>query len=377
MDFSNAGTTEPVGAGFRAHVQWNDKGAKRHIHGPNRKDQQAAHEDLESMRTAASGMSREDGFAAMKAEADQLKAGKKPKEVGFVQSADNAFRARVQYRAEGALRDIPGPWRPDEEAAKADLASMRSAASGMRREDGFAAMDADAKRLIAGKAPKAEGSVKRFSVGFSALIRWKVGGEERRAYGPRRSDERRAREDLDVMREASASHEDVLASRKAVDTEVRRLQQQAEDEVRVSAVARRLSQEQRQQQQVVEQRQQQPYVPRPHPVEDDTDSQSDWEPGDADDADVVYAWERFDVRGRPLPEEEQQPAASSVPQPEPKTPDEATAMLAKFRPIRSTPEDLQLLLEARADPNMTVGEGNISPMENIMTFAREIHVPRE
>ena len=38
-------------------------------------------------------------------------------------------------------------------------------------------------------------------------------------------------------------------------------------------------------------------------------------------------------------------------------------------------EDLQRLLEARADPNMTVGEGSISPMENIMTFAREIHVP--
>ena len=50
-------------------------------------------------------------------------------------------------------------------------------------------------------------------------------------------------------------------------------------------------------------------------------------------------------------------------------------MLAKFRAIRSTPEGLQRLLEARADPNMTVGEGNISPMENIMTFAREIHVP--
>ena len=50
-------------------------------------------------------------------------------------------------------------------------------------------------------------------------------------------------------------------------------------------------------------------------------------------------------------------------------------MLAKFRPIRSTPEDLQRLLGARADPNMTVGEGNISPLENILTFAREIHVP--
>ena len=111
-----------------------------------------------------------------------------------------------------------------------------------------------------------------------------------------------------------------------------------------------------------------------HPIEDDSDSQSDWEPGEADDADVVYAWERFDDRGRPLPEQ-QQPVASSVSQPEPKTPDEATAMLAEFRALRKTPEDLQRLLEAKADPNMTVGEGNISPMENIMTFAREIHVP--
>ena len=88
--------------------------------------------------------------------------------------------------------------------------------------------------------------------------------------------------------------------------------------------------------------------------------------------DVVYAWERFDDRGRSL---DQTPVAPSVPLLEPKNPDEATAMLAKFRPIRSTPEDLQRLLEARADPNMTVDEGSISPMANIMTFAREIHVP--
>ena len=192
---------------------------------------------------------------------------------------------------------------------------MRAAASGMGREAGFAAMAAEAKRLIAGKAPKAGGSIVPFGKGFRARIRWTVGGEERRAYGPRRSEERRAEEDLEVMREASSRHEDVLASRKAVCSEVRRLQQQAEDEVRVSVVARRLSQEQRQQQ-VVEQCQQQPYMQRPHPVEDDTDSQSDWEPGEADDADVVYAWEKLDVRGRPLPEE--QPPASSVSQPEPK-----------------------------------------------------------
>ena len=80
----------------------------------------------------------------------------------------------------------------------------------------------------------------------------------------------------------------------------------------------------------------------------------------------------FDDRGRSL---DQTTVGPPVPLPEPKNPDEATAMVCKFRPIRSTPEDLPRLLEARADPNMTVGEGSISPMENIMTFAREIHVP--
>ena len=175
---------------------------------------------------------------------------------------------------------------PAAQTAKEDIESMRAAASGMSREDGFAAMAAEAKRLTAGKAPKAEGSIKRSVADFRALIRWKVGGEERCAYGPRRSEERRAAEDLECMREASAQHEDVLASRKAVNAEVRRLQQHAEDEVRVSVVARRLSQEPRQQQQAVEQRQLPPSVRRRHPVEDGSgnDSQSDWEIGDADGA---------------------------------------------------------------------------------------------
>ena len=63
------------------------------------------------MRAAASGMSREDGYAAMKAEADELKAGKPPKQIGVVEPAGNGFRGHVQYREEGALRHIHGPWR--------------------------------------------------------------------------------------------------------------------------------------------------------------------------------------------------------------------------------------------------------------------------
>ena len=295
---------------------------------------------------------------------------------GVVKPAGESYRVHVQWRGNTGKRDIYGPRRPDKQTAQLDLESMRAAASGMGREDGFAAMEAEAKRLRDGKAPKEEGSVEPTGMGFRARLRWMDGGEERRAYGPRRSEKRRAEEDLEVMREASSRHEDVLSRRKAVTAEARRLQQLAEQEVKVSVVARRLSQEKQQQPVSTAQKPQQLSNALQHPIEDcSDDSQSDWEIGERDDADVVYAWERFDDRGRPLPEQQQQPVATSVSQPEPKTPDEATAMLSKFRAIRSTPEDLQRLLEARADPNMTVGEGNISPMENIMTFAREIHVP--
>ena len=145
MDLSNAGVTEQVDGAFRAHVQRSDKGSTgRHIHGPRRPNEEAAKEDLESMRAAASGMGREDGFAAMKAEADELKAGKLPKEVGVIDRDSNGFRAHVHFSEKGSQQNIYGPWRPDEEAAKGDLQSMRAAAISTSREDGFAAMHAEA-----------------------------------------------------------------------------------------------------------------------------------------------------------------------------------------------------------------------------------------
>ena len=115
MDFSNVGTSEGVGDSFRAHVNVRINGQQRNAYGPRRPDEEAAKEDLESMRAAANGMSREDGFAAMKVEADELKAGKPPKEMGVVDRDGNAFRALVQYREVGGKRHIPGPWRTDEE----------------------------------------------------------------------------------------------------------------------------------------------------------------------------------------------------------------------------------------------------------------------
>ena len=53
---------------------------------------------------------------------------------------------------------------------------------------------------------------------------------------------------------------------------------------------------------------------------------------------------------------------------------EATKELAKFRPVRQHVEDLRVLLQARADPNVTIGPGSLSPLRNVMCFARPCDV---
>ena len=53
------------------------------------------------------------------------------------------------------MRECDGPRRTDEETAQRDLESMRAAASGMGREQGFAAMAAEAKLLREGRELRA------------------------------------------------------------------------------------------------------------------------------------------------------------------------------------------------------------------------------
>ena len=91
--------------------------------------------------------------------------------IGVVEADGAAYCAHAQPRFGGKTCHIRGPFRTDQQAAQEDLDSMRAAANGMGREDGFVAMAAEAKRLIAGKAPKAEGSIKRSGADFRALIR--------------------------------------------------------------------------------------------------------------------------------------------------------------------------------------------------------------
>ena len=55
MDFSRIGTVEAAGAAYCAHAQPRVGGKKLNIRGPYRPDEEAAKEDPESMRAAASG----------------------------------------------------------------------------------------------------------------------------------------------------------------------------------------------------------------------------------------------------------------------------------------------------------------------------------
>ena len=88
MDFSRNSAVEADGTANCAHAQRRGGRKNRHIRGPFRLDQQAAQEDLESMRGAASGMSREEGFAAMEAEANVLKEGKAPRGQGNIEHSE-------------------------------------------------------------------------------------------------------------------------------------------------------------------------------------------------------------------------------------------------------------------------------------------------
>ena len=113
MDFSRSGVTERVGVAFRAHVQWNDRG-KQNAYGPRRPNEDAAQEDLESIRAAASGMGREEGFAAMAAEAKRLREGKPVTEGGCVKEIERSYRAVFRWEDE---RDVKGPRRAEKRRA--------------------------------------------------------------------------------------------------------------------------------------------------------------------------------------------------------------------------------------------------------------------
>ena len=53
---------------------------------------------------------------------------------------------------------------------------------------------------------------------------------------------------------------------------------------------------------------------------------------------------------------------------------EATRVLSGFRPSQNIPVTLQAILAAKADPNIIMGAGGITPLHNVIAFARKAHV---
>ena len=102
---------------------------------------------------------------------------------------------------------------------------MREAAKGLSRAEGFAAMQAEAKRLLDGKAPKSVGFVSAFGNSYAACVKWREAGGFRHIYGPRRGEKRRAEMDLESMREGRAVHGDTVEGRCSLAATSQRLQQ--------------------------------------------------------------------------------------------------------------------------------------------------------
>jgi len=80
------------------------------------------------------------------------------------------------------------------------------------------------------------------------------------------------------------------------------------------------------------------------------------------------------IKEYPSEDEEDSPKESQPSTRPMLTPLEATAELTKFKPIISKPSDLKYLLDCKADPNMPVKTGDISPLMKVMTFASMRHV---
>ena len=56
------------------------------------------------------------------------------------------------------------------------------------------------------------------------------------------------------------------------------------------------------------------------------------------------------------------------------SPEKATLALSNFRPSKNTPVTLHALLIAKADPNICLGDGGITPLHNVTAFAKNVHV---
>ena len=173
-------------------------------------------------------------------------------------------------------------------------------------------------------------------------------GEKESIHGPRRGTKRKAEEDHDVIQAAAQQGPDAWG---AMQAEAHRLQDKAKFEGLVAVRAADSA-----------------GATRPILPPASRQSQEDTQSSDEQDycGDVTELWQEIDDEGR-LPASYVHPPLIPMAK-EPENEVEATAMLSKFNPTRMDTEHLKKLLDARADPNITL-DGNIHPLMNVMAFA--------
>jgi hypothetical protein len=179
-------------------------------------------------------------------------------------------------------------------------------------------------------------------------------GARKDMYGPVRHDARRAQADLETIRAAAASKPARPEYFEAMADEAHRLQKHAAFEAEVAIAVGREQRDRKHMQ---------------------TDSESELgnnadtihdEPFPSYDVSTAEARERLVTAPRPRKKPRKElPPANRL---------EATTRLAQFRPFIARPADLRALLEARAEPNVCIGAGSVTPLQNVLTFAQACDV---
>ena len=166
-------------------------------------------------------------------------------------------------------------------------------------------------------------------------------GNNQHIYGQSRATENEAQKDLDQIRAAGgvgATREEGL---KIMEAEARRIKISAEYQSEIQQTIERMAS-----QEIID--------------------ESDYEDERSDHSEPE--WMKEYPSEEDSPEEVLQSTRPTL------TPLEATAELTRFRPIHGKPSDLKHLLECKADPNMPLKTGDISPLRKVMSFAAERYV---
>ena len=271
--------------------------------------------------------------------------------IGKVIIKHSHSQAKVDTDYMGMRYKFSGPPRgDDEQQAHQDLVYIRAAAEGSpTRVQGLQAMQTAAKLLRDEAKALARGGVGQDAAGsYYARFRYiDAGITEKRILGPPRQGEHRAETDLAVIREAALEKKTWPEQITAMQHAAQRLREKAQFE---NSVARGVAQYEAQKQ--------------AHKAADSYLESS----GDEDDGadDEYYGLDNAAIAKmvKELPPLRPQP-------PPPVDVNDANVQLACFRFSLEKPETLEAILLARADPNLLVGDGDISPLQKAMLFTRD------